>query len=224
MASETDRLAQAGGGKLAQAGAADFDLAASLGGVRGVVESVLPYTVFSVVYGLGADLQWSIISALVPVVVLVVWRLIAGESLQQVISGAFGIVLGAYLAHRTGNAADFFLPSIIKNIGFAALYAGSILIRWPLIGVVVGPLTGEMFAWRDDPRRLAAYRLATWLWVGLFLVRLAVQVPLYLTGQVTLLGTLNGLVLGLPLFALTIWLCWLVLKPVPLAKAAAHAE
>jgi hypothetical protein len=91
-----------------------------------------------------------------------------------------------------------------------------------LIGVVVGPATGEMFAWRQDRRRLIAYQRATWLWVGLFVVRLAVQLPLYLAENVTLLGTLNGTVLGIPLFALTIWLSWLVLKPVPLAKSPAE--
>jgi Protein of unknown function (DUF3159) len=219
LAQEAGQLARGGSGRrLAQAGAAEFDIAASIGGVRGIIESVLPYTVFSIVYGLTRNVQWSIIAAFVPVVVLVIWRLIARETLQQVISGAVGIGLGAYLAHRTGNAADFFLPSIIKNAGFAGVYAVSILVRWPVIGVVIGPVTGEMFAWRDDARRLAAYRLATWIWVGLFLVRLAVQVPLYLADRVTLLGTLNGLVLGLPLFALTIWLSWLVLRPVPPAK------
>jgi hypothetical protein len=209
------------GSKVGQAGGQEFSIAASIGGVRGIVESVLPYTVFSLVYALTKDLRTSIIAAAAPVVVLVIWRLIARESLSQAISGVFGIALGAYFANRSGNAVDFFLPNILKNIGFAAVYAISILVRWPLLGVVLGPMTGEMLGWRDDPRRLAAYQRATWLWVGLFVVRLAVQVPLYLANQVTLLGTLNGLVLGIPLFALTIWLSWLVLKPVPLAKPRA---
>jgi hypothetical protein len=206
--------------KVSAAGAAQFSLAASVGGVRGVVESVLPYTVFSLAYAVTKDLQTSIVVAMVPVIVLVIWRLIARETLSQAISGALVIVLGAYLAQRTGSAVNFFLPNILKNAGLAVGYAISILVRWPLIGIVVGPITGEMFAWRQDPPRLAAYQRATWLWVGLFAVRLAVQLPLYLAEQVTLLGTLNGLVLGLPLFALAIWLSWLVLRPVPLARPA----
>jgi hypothetical protein len=204
--------------KLSAAAAPEFSLATSIGGVRGVIESVLPYTVFSLVYAFTENLQASIIAALVPVVVLVIWRLIARETIVQAVSGALVIALGAFFAQRTGEAVTFFLPNLLKNAGFAILYAISILVRWPLIGVVVGPITGEMFAWRDDPRRLAAYQRATWLWVGLFVVRLAVQVPLYLAENVTLLGTLNGTVLGVPLFALTIWLSWLVLKSVPLAR------
>jgi hypothetical protein len=213
----TRRLSKVGG-----VAAQEFSLAASIGGVRGVVESVLPYTVFSLVYALTKDLKTSIIAALVPVVVLVIWRLIARETLSQAISGALVIVLGAFLASRTHSAVNFFLPNILKNAGFAIGYTVSILVRWPLIGVVVGPVTGEMFAWRQDRARLTAYQWATWLWVGMFVVRLAVQVPLYLAENVTLLGTLNGTILGIPLFALTIWLSWLVLKPVPLATTEAQ--
>ncbi|HST80351.1 MAG TPA: DUF3159 domain-containing protein [Kineosporiaceae bacterium] len=213
----TRRVSKVGG-----VAAQEFSLAASIGGVRGVVESVLPYTVFSLAYALTKDLKTSIVAALIPVVVLVIWRLIARETLSQAISGALVIVLGAYLASRTHSAVNFFLPNIVKNAGFAVGYTVSILVRWPLIGVVVGPVTGEMFAWRRDRARLTAYQWATWLWVGLFVVRLAVQVPLYLADNVTLLGTLNGTILGIPLFALTIWLSWLVLKPVPLAKTEAQ--
>jgi hypothetical protein len=204
--------------KVSGVAAPEFSLAASIGGVRGVIESVLPYTVFSLVYALTKDLQTSIIASLAPVVVLVIWRLIARETLSQAISGALVIALGAFFAQRSGSAVNFFLPNILKNAGFAIVYLVSILVRWPLIGVVVGPVTGEMFAWRHDRARLSAYQVATWLWVGLFVVRLAVQVPLYLAENVTLLGTLNGTVLGIPLFVLTIWLSWLVLRGVPLAK------
>jgi hypothetical protein len=204
-------------GKMSLAGAESFSLSASIGGPRGLAESVIPYTVFSIVFGFTKDLQTSIISAVIPVVILTIWRLIARETLSQVISGGFGVALGAYLAHRSGNASDFFLPSIWKNTAFLALYVLSMLVRWPLIGVIVSQLTGEQFAWRSNRPRMRAYQIATGFWVGMFGLRLLVQVPLYLAGQVALLGTLNGLVLGLPLFALTIWLSWLVLRGVPLA-------
>jgi hypothetical protein len=210
--------------KLAQAaGAADFSLAATVGGVRGLLESVIPFTVFSVVYGFTEDLRTSVIAALVPAAVLAAWRLIAREPLTQAVSGLIGIGIGAWVATRTGNATDFFLPNILKNAGFAALYAFSALIRWPLIGVVLGPALGEMFEWRKVPARRRAYVICTWLWVAMFGVRLAVQIPLWLADQVTLLGTLNAFVLGLPLFGLTIWLCWLVLRRVPVVKPAARA-
>ncbi len=204
--------------KLSAAIAEEFDLQASIGGPRGVAESVLPYTVFSLVYGTSKDLKAAIIAAVVPLVVFALWRVIAREPLTQALSGAVGIALGAWLAHHTGHAKNFFLPSIWKNAGFAVVYLVSIMVRWPLIGVIVGPLTGELWHWRQVPARAAAYRLASWYWVAMFVIRLAVQIPLYLANQVTLLGTLNGLVLGFPLFALVIYLCWLALRRVPLAK------
>jgi hypothetical protein len=204
--------------KLSQAIAQEFSLQATIGGPRGVLESVLPYTVFSVVYGTTKDLKASIIASVVPLVVFAIWRIVTREPLTQALSGAVGIALGAYLAHRTGHAKAFFLPSIWKNTGFALLYAASMVVRWPLIGVIIGPLTGEMWHWRKVPARAMVYQLATGFWLAMFLIRLAVQIPLYLANQVTLLGTLNGLVLGFPLFALCVYLCWLVLRRVPLAK------
>ncbi|MFI7589237.1 DUF3159 domain-containing protein [Spongisporangium articulatum] len=232
-------------GGVGQLGAEHFDLGKSVGGPRGLIESVLPYAVFSIVYGVTRDLRPAIYAAVVPVVVLAVWRLVRRESLMQAVSGVIGVLIGAYAAQRTGNAANFFVPTIIKNIGFALVYAVSALVRWPLLGLVVGsmmsatgmqeklkqekerpagsegadepePSLGEMFAdmvtWRKDPALLTAYTWATWVWVGMFAVRLAVQVPLYLADQVTLLGLLNGLVLGVPLFALTLYLSWLILR------------
>jgi hypothetical protein len=117
-----------------------------------------------------------------------------------------------------------FIPSLLKNSASALVCAISALVRWPVVGLVVGPVTGEMLAWRSDPARLAAYRLATWVWVGMFLVRLAVQFPLYLADQTVLLGTLNAFVLGLPLFGLAVWLSWVILRRVPPARPAASDE
>lgn len=77
-----------------------------------------------------------------------------------------------------------------------------------------------MFAWRQNPARYRAYVWATWIFVAMFLVRVAVQVPLSIADQTVLLGLLNGLVLGIPLFALAIWLMWLVLRRVPVVKPA----
>jgi hypothetical protein len=207
--------------RLAQAGAEQFSLSEAVGGVRGLLESVVPFAVFSGAYAITEELRPSIIAALVPAVVLALWRIVAREPLTQAVSGLVGIGIGAWIASRTGNASDVFVPSIIKNSASAAVCAVSALVRWPIVGLVIGPVTGEMFAWRDDPARFAAYRLVTWLWVGMFLVRLAVQIPLWLADQTVLLGTLNAFVLGLPLFGLTVWLSWLILRRVPPARPPA---
>lgn len=202
-------------GAMAQAAAPQFSIVESIGGVRGVLESVIPFSVLSAVYGFTEDLRLSVICALVPAVLMTLWRLVARERLNQALSGVIGIGIGAFIATRTGNATDVFLPSIFKNAGFATVYLISILVRWPLLGVILGPLFGEGFAWREDRRRRSVYAKVTWIWVAMFVIRLAVQIPLYLSDQVVLLGTLNAFVLGLPLFGVTVWLSWLVMRAAP---------
>ena len=85
------------------------------------------------------------------------------------------------------------------------------LIRWPILGVVLGPILGENLGWRKNPVRLRAYLLAGWVWVALFVVRLALQVPLYLANQTTALGVVT-LIVGWPLFLVTLYLTWAILK------------
>ena len=81
--------------------------------MRGVLESVLPVTVFSVVYGVTREVTPSAVVALVPAVVLALWRLVAREPLTQAVAGVLGVALGAFIAVRTGQAQTFFLPAII---------------------------------------------------------------------------------------------------------------
>jgi hypothetical protein len=45
----------------------------------------------------------------------------------------------------------------------------------------------------------------------MFVVRLAVQVPLWLAGAAAVLGLAN-VVLGLPLFAAVLWLTWAIVR------------
>lgn len=206
---------QVGKNSFAQAVAAEFDLNKAIGGPRGVIESVLPYTVFSIAYAITQELRPSVYAALAPLAVLIVIRLVRREPLTQALSGVIGIAFGAWIASRTGRASDVFLTSIIKNGGSALGAMASIAFRWPVVGVFVGPLTGEMFEWRKHPARYRAFVKATWIFVALFLIRVAVQVPLSIADQAALLGLLNGLVLGLPLFALALWLIWQVLRQVP---------
>jgi uncharacterized membrane protein len=204
-------------GAMAEAMSEQFSLEKSIGGVRGLLESVVPITLFSVIYGITDDIRTSSIAALVSSVLFAIWRLAKREPLMQAVSGAIGIGIGAYLATRTGRSENFFATSILKNIAFAVAYLVSIVARWPLIGVALGFALGEGTGWRAVPERLRAYQRATWIWVGMFAIRVAVQVPLYLAAMAAALGFVN-VVLGLPLFAATAYLTWLVIRRVPVAR------
>jgi MFS family permease len=208
---------------LKQAIAQQFSLQAAIGGPRGLAESILPMTVFSIVWAFTHDVPRSVLAALVPSVVLAIWRIVAREPLTQALSGVLGIALGAGIALYTGRAQDFFIPGILKNVGFGALYAISALVRWPLVGVLLGFMLGEDLNWRRVRPRMRVYQQATWLWVGVFALRAAVQGWLYATGQATALGFVNVL-LGLPLFGLAVALTWVLVRRVPVAKPQPKPE
>lgn len=189
-----------------------LDLVEAMGGRHGIAESGLPALVFVVAYTVsGSDLTVAIWSAVALGVVATVVRLIRRETLQFAFAGLAGVALAAFVAGRTGRAEDFFLPGLLLNAGYAAAYAISILVRWPLIGVIVGALLGEGTAWRKNRDEVRLYSKASWIWVGVFLSRLAVQLPLYLAGSLVALGIART-AMGIPVFALGVWLTYLVLR------------
>jgi hypothetical protein len=219
-----DPAAQLG---LKQVLADQLSLQAVIGGPRGLAESVLPMTVFTVVWAFTHDVQRSVLAALAPAAIFLIWRLVAREPVTQAVGGLLGIALGAGIAMFTGRAQDFFVPGIVKNLGYGALYAVSSLVRYPLIGLLLGFTLGEGLGWREVRERRRVYHQATWVWAGMFGVRALVQGRLYVNGDATTLGFVN-LLLGLPLFGLAVALTWLIVRRVPPARpdpeAPADAE
>jgi hypothetical protein len=159
----------------------------------------------------GQDTSVAAVVALALAAALSIARLVRGQTLQFALSGAAGVALAAFVATRTGRAEDFFLPGLLLNVAYATAYTVSILIRRPLLGVVVQLMTQRGPEWREDPEELRAYSRASWVWVGLFVARLAAQLPLYLAGEVVVLGVLK-VAMGVPLFAVAIWLSYLLLR------------
>lgn len=197
---------------------AGVDLKDALGGKLGVAESGLPSAVFIVVYTVnGQVLAPALWAALATAAVMTVVRILKRESLKYALGGMFAVALSAFIASRTGNAANFYLPGLIWQGGYAIVYLVSIVVGWPLIGVILGPLLGEGFTWRDDPARRRAYTQVTWFWFAMFAVRFGVQLPLYLLGMTVALGWVK-LAMGWPVFALVAWLSYLVLTKAPPAS------
>jgi Protein of unknown function (DUF3159) len=189
-----------------------FDILEALGGRHGIADSSIPGLGFVVAYAAsGSDLETSIWVAVAVGAVLAVVRVLRRETLQFALAGFVGVAIAAFVARQTGRAEDFFLPGLLLNTAYAAAYVISIAVRWPLIGVLVGTLSGEGTGWRRDPVKLRGYSRASWVWVGVFLSRLAVQLPLYLAGAVVALGVARA-AMGVPIFLLGIWLTYLILR------------
>lgn len=195
----------------------DFDVKQAVGGVRGVVEAVAPGLVFIVAFVVTHQLVVPLVAALAVAIIATVLRLIQGTPITQAVGGLLGVGVGVLMAWRSGQAEDFFLWGLLTNGVYVAVILGALLFRWPAIGVIVSLLRGAQdFGWRSDPARRAerqAYTYATYVWIALFTVRLVVQVPLYFAGQVAALGVAR-LVMGVPLWALALWLTWLLVRAV----------
>ena len=187
---------------------------AAMGGKKGLLDSGLPALVFLLVFNLKKDVTTASYVALALSLVLTLIRLLRRETIQHAISGVIGVAICTWLSNRTGKAEDFYLPGLWTNLGYGIAYMISNLLRWPVLGLLIGPLIGENLRWRKDPLRRRVYIKATWLWVGLFFIRLLVQYPLYKSGNVNALGTAR-LIMGYPLFIATAWLTWIVIKNGP---------
>lgn len=186
-------------------------LSKAIGGWRGLVDSALPSMLFILIFVFLQNLNNALIAALILGGILLLIRLFEKKPLTQVISGFVGLSISVLITWRTKDASNFFLTGIITNAvyGFALLV--SVLIRKPLIGYLVGSLVGDTSGWLKHPLLVRAYTIVTWLWIGVFGLRLVVQVPLYLNDSVALLGSVK-IFLGWPLYLLSVWLTYQIVQ------------
>lgn len=172
----------------------------TMGGVRGILEAVVPGVAFVLLFTITGELVLSLVASVGMAVLFTVARVLGRTPVVQAVGGLLGVVVSAALALVTGRAVDNFVPGLITNLVYGLVFVVSVLVRWPLIGVAAGYLMGEATAWRSDRRKRRLFSALTLAWAGLFLLRLAVQYPLFLAEDTTALGTWK-LVLGLPLYA-----------------------
>jgi hypothetical protein len=181
------------------------------GGPLGMAETAMPGVAYVAVYGFAGTTPAAIVAVAIALV-LAVARLARRETPRHALSGLIGVAFGAFIAARSGKAENFYLPGLLANIAYASAFLVSIALRRPLVGYIVGQLDGEGTGWRDDPLRVKVFMKASWVWAGLFGVRLAVQLPLYVAGAVVALGVART-AMGLPLFALGLWLTYRLVRP-----------
>jgi len=179
-----------------------------IGGWRGVAETVVPLLGFIVVYTITSQLLLSLAISVGAAAVFTVIRLLMKSPPIAALSGLIAAVVAAGLPLFTGRAEDQFVIGFITNIAYGSAFLISALVRWPLIGVIVGFLVGEGLAWRSDRRKRRVFAWLSLAWAALFLLRLGLQLPFYFAHDVTTLGTVK-LIMGIPLFALVLAGTWL---------------
>ena len=171
-----------------------------IGGVSGVIYSSLPVVVFVAVSSLSGLLA-AIASALGVAALVLGWRLIRRESTQPAISGFFGVAIGALIAYLVGQSKGYFLLGIWMSLLWAVAFAGSVLIRRPLVGYAWSWATGRDRGWRAVSRAVYAFDIATLCWTLVFAARFVVQRLLYDADQTGWLGVAR-IAMGWPLTVL----------------------
>ena len=205
---------------LAAAGGSDDDFSVidAIGGPRGVVESMLPGVVFVVLFVVTSNLNLTIAVSAILAVVQVIARLLQRQSPMGALSGLVAVGICLIWAWRTQQARDFYTFGFITNAVYGTILAISLLVRVPVLGLMIEfirtmpteRLREWYHGWMDDKPLKRAYMIVTALWMCLFCLRLAVQVPLYLTNHVAALGVAR-LLMGIPFWALAIWISYLII-------------
>jgi len=192
---------------------------AAMGGVRGLVESLLPGILFLVLYATTKDVWLAVLVPLVVSVGFVVWRVVQKGQPVLAFAGLIGVGISAAVALLTGQGEDNFLWGFTVNAVVITVLLISMLMRRPLVGVIAGALTGTPYAWRTERAKRAVAWRATVLWLAVIGARLAFQVPMYFAadagtpGAVELLAA-TKLAMGVPLYLAALWVSWLMVRAV----------
>lgn len=173
-------------------------LAEALGGRRGIVESAVPTITFTLLYVTTHELRLALTVSIAITVGLLIVRVVQRSSVQFVLNALFGIGIAALFAARSGEARDVFLPGILYNAGYSVIFVASILVGWPIVGFMIGSLTGEPTEWHRDRALVKLCSRLTWLFAAPCIIRVLVQYPLWLGDHIALLGTAK-IFLGWPL-------------------------
>lgn len=209
MSSRPEPVAETAGATATLETLVRTQLSKALGGRRGMLEGAVPTVGFTLVWILAHDLRLALLVSGGLAVVLLVLRIVQRSSVQFVLNSLVGITIAAVFALRSGRAEDAFLPGVIYNAVYAVILGGSALIRWPVVGFMIGSVTGEPTAWHADRRLVALCSKLTWLLAVPCVLRVLVQYPLYRMHEAGWLGVAK-LTMGWPLqvasLAAMVWL------------------
>jgi hypothetical protein len=183
-----------------------YQLSRSLGGPRGMLESALPFVAFTVSWVVLRDttglplspLYLSLLAALGTAVVLALIRVLQRQSVRYVLQAIFPTAIAAFIAARTGRAEDVFLPGILYNGFLALLSLLTIVIRKPLVGFVIGAAIGDPTGWTADRGLVRMTSKLTAVLAVPYVTRFVIQMPLFLSGHIVLLGV-SKVLLGWPM-------------------------
>lgn len=195
-----------------EAGGEDAIRSAMRHRLRNAVINVVPVFGFTLSFALTHRIAVALALALAAGAAVCVYRAVRREPVWGAL-GALGLVcVASALAAGTGQAASFFLPSLLLHAVMAVVSAVMLLLGWPPMGVVVGLITKEGTGWRRCRVRRRAFTRGNLVVFAGNLKMLALQIPLFLSGRTVVLGVVD--VLGPVVIALSALLGWRVYRRV----------
>jgi hypothetical protein len=140
-------------------------------------------------------------------VLVAVERLLRRRPVTNAIGGLFGTGLAVFIALRSGSAEGYFVPRMVYAALLALVFAGSVAIRKPLVGILVGAVYRAPSEWVKHPRVRRTFAEVTLAWACLFAFRAAVYAVLIAAGKVGWLAAAS-VAMGWPAFLLLAFLSY----------------
>lgn len=170
-------------------------MAKSLGGRRGMLEAGLPGLAFTLLWIITRDLRTSLVAGLAVAGIALVLRLVQRSTLQYVANAIVGIAIGWLVVHiaqglggsQEDQALAFFAPGVVITGVYTVLMVISCLVRWPLIGFMVGSVSGDPLEWHENPQIVRLCSRLTWLFLAPGAILVVIE------GIVLLLGFSGGM-------------------------------
>lgn len=182
-------------------------MSSALGGRRGMVEAGVPGILFTLVWLPTKDLRTALVVSLVAAGLALGLRIIQRSSVQYALNAIFSIGIGwlfVRIAESGGGsesdqALAFFLPGILYSLGYTVVLLGSVIVRWPLVGFMLGSVTGDPTAWHADRQVVKLCSRLTLLLGAPGAVGVLLQGPVWLLGWRDVIdpGTAVAVIAGL---------------------------
>lgn len=173
---------------------------------RAIVDTGVGPVAFVTVNAL-AGLETAAAVAVAVQVLIAAERLLRRRPVTNAIGGLLGTGLAVFIALRSGSAEGYFVPRMIYAGVLALVFAGSVAVRRPLVGVLVGAVYRAPAEWVHAPGVRRAFSEVTFAWAGLFAFRAAVYAVLIAAGKAGWLAVAS-VAMGWPAFLLLLFVSY----------------
>lgn len=165
-------------------------------GYQAIVDALVPPLIF-IISERFFRLEVALFITLIPSILILVLRILRHQSLLYIGLGTGGLFFAFGSAWISGNAAGYFLPSILSDAVLLILCIVSVFIKRPLVALTSHITRRWPLHWYWQEKIRPAYSEVTLFWGFYFGLKIIPQWILFNRGETQILGWLNILT-GLP--------------------------